>query len=148
MGIWDWLSNNTFDFLGSVGIIGGLWFTALSLRSETATRRTANLIEITASHRDIWKLYFNSPELARVFDRNAEIAKHPITQKEVVFVNMVIAHVSTSFYLMKHEHVIKPEGLRRDVMEFMSLPIPKIVWEKARPFQNDDFIAFVESCRN
>jgi hypothetical protein len=148
MGIGEWFAHNAFDIMGSIGIIGGLWFTAFSLRSDTTTRRTANLIDITASHRDIWKLYFASPELARVFDRKADISKMPITQKENVFVNMLIAHIGTSFYLMKHAHVIKPEGLQRDIKEFMALPIPKAVWEQTKAFQNDDFVAFVESCLN
>ena len=64
MGIWDWLADNSFNLLSAVGIIGGLWFTALSFRSETKTRRIANLISITDGHREIWKLYLNSPELA------------------------------------------------------------------------------------
>lgn len=148
MGIGEWLTHNAFDIMGSIGIIGGLWFTAFSLRSDTITRRTANLIDITASHRDIWKLYFDIPELTRVFDAQADISKHPTTQKENVFVNMLIAHIGASYYLMKHEHVIKPEGLRRDVKEFMALPIPKAIWQQAKAFQNDDFVAFVESCRN
>jgi hypothetical protein len=30
----------------------------------------------------------------------------------------------------------------------MSLPIPRAIWEKVKVVQNDDFVAFVESCRN
>jgi hypothetical protein len=38
--------------------------------------------------------------------------------------------------------------LRRDVAQFFSLPIPRAVWEKTKVTQNDDFVAFVESCLN
>jgi len=39
------------------------------------------------------------------------------------------------------------EGLRRDIAQFLSLPIPRDVWNKIKNVQNDDFVAFVESCR-
>ena len=148
MGIEGWLATNSFNLLSSVGIIGGLLFTAHSLRSEAKTRRVANLINITGSHRDVWKIYFNSPELARIFDGKADIVRQPVTQKEEVFVNMVIAHINTVFYAIQNELVIKNEGLRRDVAQFLLLPIPRTVWEKNKVVQNDDFIVFVESCRN
>ena len=43
---------------------------------------------------------------------------------------------------------IKPEGLRRDVASFFSLPIPLLVWERLKIAQNDRFVAYVEACRN
>ena len=49
MGIWGWLAENSFNLLSAVGIIGGLCFTAHSLRSETKTRRIANLLALTAA---------------------------------------------------------------------------------------------------
>lgn len=148
MGIGEWLATNSFNILSAVGIIGGLWFTAISFRSEARTRRVANLINITGGHRDVWKLYFNSPELARIFDSKADVIRQPVTQKEEIFVNMVVAHINTVFYAIQNELVIKNEGLRRDVAEFLSLPIPKVVWDKIKVVQNDDFAAYVESCRN
>jgi hypothetical protein len=51
MGVGEWLSHNWFDLFSSAGIIGGLWFTAVSLRSETKTRRIANLLTVTANSR-------------------------------------------------------------------------------------------------
>jgi len=41
---------------------------------------------------------------------------------------------------------VKLQGLRADVKDFMSLPIPKRVWERLKPFQDDEFVAFVEEC--
>lgn len=148
MGIWEWLTANSFDLLSAVGIIGGLFFTAHSLRAEAKTRRVANLISITGSHREVWKLYFNSPELARVFDVKADTIRQPTTQKEEAFVNMVIAHISTVYYAIQNDLVVKQEGVRRDVAQFLSLPIPRTIWDKIKVVQNDDFMEFIESCRN
>ena len=49
---------------------------------------------------------------------------------------------------MSDQLVVKVEGFRRDIAQFFSLPVPRDVWEKSKVLQNDDFVAFVESCRN
>jgi len=148
MGSLHWLTDNWFSLLNAVGIIGGLLFTAYSLRSETKTRRIANLIALTQGHRDIWKNLVNHPQLGRVLEPNAEISSQPVTHREEIFVILVIQHLSVVFHAMRDELTIKPEGLRRDVWWFFSLPIPDAVWEKLKVFQNDKFAAYVEECRN
>jgi hypothetical protein len=148
MGIGDWLANNLFNLLSAAGIIGSLWFTAISLRSETKTRRIANLLTITANHREIWKVFLNDKGLARVRDAAADTTKQPVTDAERVFVTFVILHMSSVFHAMSDQLVVKVEGLRRDIAQFFSLPITREVWEKIQVLQNEDFVAFVESCRN
>ena len=112
MGIGEWISQNWFDLFSSVGIIGGLWFTAVSLHSETKTRRIANLLAVTANYREVWKEFFRSPELARVIEPSADVAKQPVTPAEEFFVNMVISHTSSVYEALKDELVTKQEGLR------------------------------------
>ena len=70
------------------------------------------------------------------------------TPEEEIFVNLVVLQISSVFEALKTGLVIKQEGLRRDVWWFISLPIPKAVWEKGTVLQNDDFAAYVEACRN
>jgi hypothetical protein len=43
---------------------------------------------------------------------------------------------------------IKLAGLRPAVFEFLSLPIPMATWKLIKDKQNDEFVAFVESCLN
>ena len=148
MGFWGWLANNSFNLLSAIGVIGSLWFTAVSLRSATKTQRIANLLAITANHREVWHVFLNHQELVRVRDVMADTTKQPITHAERVFVNMVIQHINSVFCTMNEQLVVKVEGLRRDVAQFLSLPIPREVWENIKILQNDDFVAFVESCRN
>ena len=148
MEIGKWVSQNWFNLFSTVGIIGSLWFAAIALRSETKTRRIANLLTITANHREIWKEWLNNPKLARVRDAAANTVKQPVTDAERVFVTFVILHMSSVFHAMSDQLVVKVEGLRRDVAQFFSLPIPREVWEKIKVLQNDDFVTFVESCRN
>jgi hypothetical protein len=145
MGAGEWISQNWFNLFSSAGIIGGLWFTAISLHSETKTRRIANLLTITANYREVWKEFFRSPELARVIDPSVNVAKKPVTAAEDFFVSMVISHTSSVYEALKDELLTQQEGLRRDVKSFFSLPVPKAVWTKTKLLQNQDFAAFIES---
>jgi len=148
MGIAGWLANNLFNLLSAVGIVGSLWFTATSVRADAKTRRISNLLTITANHREIWKVFLTDKDLARVRDAQVDTAKQPVTEAERVFVNFVILHMNSVYYAMSDQLVIKVEGLRRDIAQFFALPIPREIWDKIKILQNDDFVAFVESCRN
>jgi hypothetical protein len=141
----QWFAENWFNLFSSAGIIGGLWFTAVSLHSETKTRRVANLLTLTANYREVWKEFFRSPELARVIEPSADVTKQPVTPAEEFFVNLVISHTSSVYEALKDELLTKQEGLRRDVRSFFSLPVPKAVWTKTKLLQNKDFAAFIES---
>jgi hypothetical protein len=147
MGIGEWLAQNWINLFGSAGI-AGVWFAAISLRDEARARRNANLLAITANHREIWMEYLRNSKLARIRDAAANTVKQPITDAERVFVTAVILHASSVHYAMKDQLVVKLEGVRRDLAQFLSLPIPREIWEKIKVVQNDDFVAFVESCLN
>jgi hypothetical protein len=139
---------NWFTILSALGIAGGLFFNGYALRSDTKTRRVANLLILAEGHRDIWKEQLKYPELARVLDPRTNLTSQPVTMAEEVFVNLVIQHLNVVFHTMRNELTIKPEGLRRDVSGFFSLPIPAAIWSKLKVLQNDQFVKFVEDCRN
>jgi len=141
----QWLADNWFNLFSSVGIISGLWFTVVSLHSETKTRRVANLLTITANYREVWKEFFHSQELLRVIDPKANVAKRPVTPAEEFFVSLVISHTSSTYEALKDELLTRQDGLRRDVGLFFSLPIPNTVWIKTKLLQNQDFAAFIDS---
>lgn len=127
--------------------MGSLLFTAVSLRSETKTRRIANLLSITANHRELWEMQIERPELGRVTDPSADVLKQPPTPAERLFVNLVFQHTHSVYRAMSDELVVNVQGLRRDVAHFLSLPIPAEVWKRIKPTQNLDFAAFIEECR-
>lgn len=148
MGIAGWLGENAFNLLSAVGIIGGLWFTAVSFRAEAKSRQVSNLLALTQNHQRLWQDFYHQPDLARVLEETADLKRQPLKRTEEEFVNLVVQHLNGVYQAMKNGLLIKPEGLRREIWAFFSLPIPKAVWEKIKVVQNDDFAAFVESCRN
>jgi hypothetical protein len=123
-------------------------FTAVSLHSETKTRRIANLLTITANYRDVWKEFLHQPKLARVLDPSVDLESQPVTPEEKLFVTMVISHTNSVHEAIQDELLAKQEGLRRDVKMFFSLPIPNAVWTSVKLLQNQDFAAFIESSLN
>lgn len=148
MEVWLWVTHNWFDLLSSVGIVGGLLFTGHSVRSETKTRRISNLLTLTKNHREIWTEFYQHPQVARVLDAAADPVRTPVTKDEEVFVNLVIQHLHAVHQSIRNGLVMKPEGVRRDVWSFFSLPIPKAVWEQTKLLQDASFVAFVDSCLN
>ena len=148
MEFWQWFADNAVNLLSTFGIVGSFIIAAISFRSEAKTRRIANLLAITANHREVWKVFVNDKSLTRVLAPSADTVKQPITEGEKAFVTLAIAHISSVYYTMNDQLVINLDGLRRDIVQFLNLPIPREVWEKIRVLQNDDFAAFVESCRN
>ena len=147
----QWLADNFFNIVTTV-CGTGLWFTAYSIRQdaearkeETKARKVANLLAITANHRELWKEYLNNPNLARVRDTAANLAQQPVTPAEESFISQVVSHTSSVFDALKDDLLTRQEGLRRDVQSFFSLPIPNAVWSKTKLLQNQDFAAFIDS---
>ena len=81
MGFLHWFGQYWFVLLQGAGIVGGLLFTAVSLRIDTRVRRVGNLISITHEHRDIWTQLYSRPELWRVVDRHVDLRKSPPTDE-------------------------------------------------------------------
>jgi hypothetical protein len=147
MGFLQWVSENWFILLQSLGIIGGLVFTALSLQLDAKARRIGNLMAITKNHREIWRDLYDRPELARVLEGNLDSNQTAVTRKEEWFIRFLIAHLNTVYHALKSGVVISLEGLEKDIRWFFSLPLPKAVWEKMKPMQDKSFVEYVERCR-
>jgi len=137
----QWFADNWFNLLSSVGI----WFAAYTIHVDAKARRIANFLTIISNYRETWKECFRNQELARVLDASADVANKPVTSLEELFVGLVIAQMSSVYYAAQNDLVIKLEGARQDMAQFLSLPVPKAVWLKTKPLQNHDFVAFIES---
>lgn len=144
MGLLLWLAENWFDFIQSVGIIAGLLLAAATFNQDTRERKTANLIEVTKQHRDIWTELYRRPELRRVLHLELDLRESPPTWDEELFVGLLILHLNGAFHAMRNGVFVRPEGLQKDVQRFFSRPLARAVWDKVKAFQDLEFVSFVE----
>jgi hypothetical protein len=140
MEVSHWIAEHWFELLQTIVIVGGLYLTAYT------TRKISNLFEVTKQYQQIWKEFSARSELSRVLKPDADIAKAPINDAEGLFVHRLIQHLSTVYRAMKEGMSVPINGLKADISNFFSLPIPRSVWNKSKAFQNDDFVRFVEGC--
>jgi len=145
MDFLHWVEQNWLSLFESAGIIGGLLFTAVTLRADAQARQVGNLIAITQHHQEIWTHLYTRPQLARVLDRAVNLKSAPVTDEEALFVSFLILHLNSAYHAMQTGMYVKPEGLQRDIQLFFSLPIPRSVWENAKSLQDADFVKFVET---
>lgn len=146
MEIYHWIGDHGFSLLEAIGIICSLTFTGAAFCRDHRSRRIENLLNLTQNHREIWKELLRDQRLRRILDATVDPGPEPITREEEIFVTLVVQHLNFVFYAIRDELTIDPSGLRRDVRQFFSLPIPKRVWDELKGLQNREFVEFVEEC--
>ena len=141
-----WLAENWFDLAQTVGIIGGLLFTAHAIHRDEKARAITNTIAINEQYSQIWREFYERPELARILKTNVDLNQKPISNNEALFVKTLLLHLDVVRRTIKAGIFVKIQGLQKDIRDFLTLPIPKSVWGKIKPFQDQDFVTFVENC--
>jgi hypothetical protein len=147
MEVLPWINDNWFTLLQSAGIVGSLLLAAAALRLDEKTRRIGNLMAITKGHREIWSQLYERPELARVIDAEADLKQRKITREEELFIWFLILHLNSVYQALKNGVLLNLEGMHKDIGWFFSLPLPRMIWERAKFLQDADFVQFVEICR-
>ena len=149
----EWFGENAFaeiqllaTILGMAGIIAGLIFNGLNYRRAANERRIANLFSRTAAHRQIWYTLLAYPALKRAIEPNLPKIVTPSVE-ERIWVRSLILHFVADFHAHRFRLSIPEKGLEKDVRQFFAKPIPKIVWDESRHYQDPAFVAFVEKCR-
>jgi|SRR2546429_3617918 len=145
MEVSAWIAEHWFDLLQTVGIIGGLLLTAYTLRKDEKARKISNLIAINAQYQRIWNEFYACPMLRRVLRTDVDLGKEPISDDELLFVKMLLFHVDTVRRATDAGLFVEIQKIQKDIQDFFSFPIPQAIWEKLKPFQNEDFVEFIES---
>jgi predicted HAD superfamily phosphohydrolase len=134
----QWLAQHWFEAVQTGGIFAGLIYTAVSLRKNQQAQRITNLFALTRYQRELYSGLFNRPELRRIFHDEVDLASHPVTEDERLFLTMVILHLNLALAAMRMNAIVPIEGLERDLAEMFSKPIPRAVWKEIRSVQNRD----------
>lgn len=140
-----WLNDNWFSLLQSIALVAGLAFTGFAIRANTKALQVQNLFTLTEQHRNIWSFLYSYPQLARILERNLDLAKHPITTEEEIFVRSLVLHLASSHKAAGVGLFESPENVTADIRGFFLLPVPNAIWKQIRQMQDREFVAYVES---
>lgn len=143
----EWATQHWFDLIQTFGILGSFWYTAVAVSRKTKVERMATALSLTNQHRELWIEIGTRPELARLSDPTADLVTKPPTREELLFTNLLIHHLASSFQAIRAGLYAEPKGLTADIQAFFALPIPKAVWEQQRGMQEPKFVEFVEKRR-
>lgn len=139
-----WFQANWFTLLQTVGIVGGLLFTAVSVRQSTKARRASDLLSLTQQHRELWAEVYTRGGLERIFAEEADLVGNPVTVAEDRFLNQVIVHFQTGWELSRNGFLLPKMAIEKDVRSFFSLPLPRFVWKQSREGRDPEFVRFIE----
>jgi hypothetical protein len=145
MWVLNWLVEHWLDLIQTVSIVGSLLFAAHTIRKDERARTISNTIALNEQYTQIWHEFYERPALSRILKKDVDLEK-PVSDEETLFVKTLILHLDTVRRAMKAGIFAKIQGLQNDVRDFFVLPIPKIVWEKIKLFQDKDFVAFIDDC--
>ena len=145
MEVSPWIWGHWFDLIQTAGIIGGLLITAYAVRKDERARKITNLIALNERHDYIWSKFYERPELARVLKKDVDLNQKPVSDEEWLFAKMLIIHLDTVRRAAKAGMFVEIKGIKSDIRDFLRLPIPKMAWEKIKPFQDEEFVEFVET---
>jgi hypothetical protein len=144
--LFPWFRENWFPLLQTIGIIGGLLFTGISIRQATKARKATDLLALTEQHRDLWDDVYTRPGLSRILAESADLVAQPVTLAERWFLNEVIVHFQTGWQLSRCGSMITKDAIEADVRAFFKLPVPHWVWKQTKAARDPKFVQFVEGC--
>ncbi|MEM6269147.1 MAG: hypothetical protein AAF998_06890 [Bacteroidota bacterium] len=140
----DYLKTEWFTVLQSVLLISGFIVAAFSFRHDAKARKVQNLLAIVRNHREIWGLYTDSDALKRIRSNAVSLSTQPITDQERFFILSAVLHLFTAHQAERMGQIKPFAGMDKDIRRFFSRPIAKKVWKEIKPFQNPDFVAYID----
>lgn len=139
-----WLEHNWFSFLQCIGIVGGLLFTAFSLREHTKSRKTSIYLSLVEQHRELWSEVHQRADLKRVLSHEADFLAMPMTSAEREFLNVAIVHFNTGWLLSRETSLLSKAAMKHDVRSFFNLPLARSVWNDTKTSRDPAFVKYVE----
>lgn len=130
----------------SGGIIGGLFFAAISARQDAKARRLNAALSLAQQHREIWSELHRRPELGRILQGDVDLVSQPTTVQEEEFLNVAFVHVQVGWEIAQSGSIVEEDTLRSDMRHFLSYPLPRSVWNRTKGHREPGFVTFMESC--
>jgi hypothetical protein len=144
----SWVDGNWFNVIQTVGIIGSLWLATGAANRDARAKEIENLLSLSEHHRDLWKEVPQQKDLERVLQADANVLLTPATVVETEFLNLVIVHFQTGWWIARAGGMTTLKELKSDIRDFFTFPLPRAVWEKTKGVRNIHFVRFVERALN
>ena len=144
MGITGWLVIHWFDLLQTTSMVWGLFAAAHAFHADTKERKIQNLFTLTSAHRELWTHFLDRPNLHRIYSLDLDLENAPPTMAERRFVGLIILHVRTAFKARRAGMEFADDAMEADLRQFFGRPIPRIVWNSLKEFQDPEFVVFVD----
>jgi hypothetical protein len=140
-----WWWSHWHEVLETVGIVGGLLFTGVTLRHDLQARKIAEYLTQSTEHRRLWSHLHRRPGLGRVLERDRDLNQEPLRPGERRFLELVVTHFHTGWLIAQSGHSLVPMAvLATDAGYFFALPAPAAVWSEVQMMHQPEFVAFVE----
>ena len=134
----------TIDLIQTIGIGASLLISIIIFLISVKNSKVQTLFSVNQAHREVWGRIFETPVLSRVFLRNVDLDKEPVTEEERTFMIMLILHGSVCRFAIKNKTIYSIEGMKADWIDILSYPIPAAVWKEVRNYQDRHFVSFIE----
>lgn len=146
MEAWAWWTDHWLQVVQGLGIVGSLLFTATALRQGAVNLRLNALLKLTEQHRHLWGEVHRSPELSRILCPEVDLVRDPLRSAEESFLNLAWVHFQTGWEMALRHRMVSAEAYRRDLTEFLALPLPRAVWNQTREVRDPEFVTFADRC--
>lgn len=107
-------------------------------------RKLTNIFTLDEKNDFFWKDFYGREDLKRIQKDNVDLEKEPPTFLETKALVRAFVKYQTSWKAARVAYRSELEPLGKDIAEFLSHPIPKMIWEQEKRYKNPGFVRFVE----
>jgi hypothetical protein len=110
----------------TVGLISAI----AGLLAHSSAKRKSKVdvdLTITEAHQALWGKFLENPSLLRVTADKADLKSTPVTPEEETFVLLLLTHLSSTLSAIEKGTHTEPEGMKADVANFYSKPVPRSI---------------------
>lgn len=140
----DWIQQDWFNAVQTIGIIGTTLVTLAAVRREARGRRIADFLTLTQHHRELWSEVHRRPDLARIVQAGVDLVAAPMTIAEEEFLMLVLNHFHVGWLLFREGGLLSLKVLAMDVRAFFALPLPRQIWNRTKHTRDRRFVRFIE----
>lgn len=140
----SWFSSHWHFLVESLGIIGSLIFTGVTVRRDLEARRVTEHLTLSGQHRRLWGQLHRRRGLNRVLEADRDLVQEPVTREEQLFLELAFVHFHTGWLICREDGSLTPvRVLALDAGHFFTLPAPSAVWAMARQSYQPEFVTFI-----